>query len=208
MGDLDVEIGHLNDRGYSVRLPHLQLTIRWLILAAWIAGLDAAAINWTIMATELDTDPGTGGAHWHVRHRPDGSVMRVVRNRLTGKTATYLLDPPTAVGLCCVWSPAVACGLLTLVALGLAATRSGRRLIVGFPLPRMTTRRWMVALAVIGIEVWLINGAMSYLVRHPRSSLWPPILIYLASLHTLTFPPRFDRTRSAGAAGNSFGREQ
>ena len=54
-------------------------------------------------------------------------------------------------------------------------------------------------LAVIGIEVWLINCVMSYLVRHPRSSLWPPILIYLASLHTLTFPPSFGCTRSPRA---------
>jgi hypothetical protein len=191
-----------------VRPSPLQLAARWLILAAWIVGLDAAAINWTIMATELDTDPGTGGAHWYVRHRPDWSVVRVVRNRLTGKTVTYLLDPPTAVGLCLVWSPAVASGLLTLVALALAATRSGRRLIVEFPVPRMTTRRWMVAVAVIGVEAWLIIGAVSYLLFQPRPSLWPPILIYLAALHTLTFLPACGRTRSTGAEMNSGGNSE
>jgi hypothetical protein len=180
-----------------------QLTVRLLILAAWVGGLDAAAINWTIMAREVETDPGTGGgprtAHWAGYHRFDGSEVLVVRNHVTGSSTTRLVHPPTAVGLCLTWSPAFAGGLLTLLAVALAATRSGRRLIVEFPLPRMTTRRWMVALAVIGLEVWLINVAMSYLVRHPRSSLWPPILIYLASLHTLTFLPACGRTRSTGA---------
>jgi hypothetical protein len=205
--DPEIKIGHLNDRGYSLRPSNLQLTVRLLILAAWIAGLDAAAINWTIMAREIDLRAGTGGgsrtAHWSVHDRPDGSVVRVVRNFVTGSSTTTMIHPPTAVGMCLTWSPAFTGGLLTLLAVALAATRNGRRLIVEFPLRRMTTRRWMVALAVFGIEVWLINGAMSYLVRHPRSSLWPPILIYLASLHTLTFPPTFGRTRSAGAEKNS-----
>jgi hypothetical protein len=195
-----------------VRPSHLQLTIRWLILAAWIAGIDAAAINWTIMAWEIDLRAGTGGgsrtAYWSVHDRPDGSAVRVVRNFVTGSTTTTMIHPPTAVGMCLTWSPAFTGGLLTLLAVALAATRSGRRLIVEFPLPRMTTRRWMVAVAVIGVEAWLIIGAMSYLVFHPRSLLWPPILIYLAVLHTLTFLPAFGRNRSAGAEENSFRRRQ
>jgi hypothetical protein len=190
-----------------MRPSHLQLTVRWLIFVAWIAGIDAAAINWTITAWDIDMRVGTrGGSHtarWSFHDRPDGSAVRVVRNFVTGSSTTTMIRPPTAVGMFLTWSPASAGGVLTLLAVALAATRNGRRLIVEFPLRPMTTRRWMVALAVIGIEVWLINGAMSYLVRHPRSSLWPPILIYLASLHTLTFPPAFGRTRSGGAEMSS-----
>ena len=192
-GDPVIKIGHRNDRGHSVRLSHLQWTVRWLILAAWIAGLDAAAINWTITAREGGPHPRIGGgshiAHWTSHQRYDGSVVYVVRNDLTGKTVTRLVHPPTAAGLCYVWGPSFAGGLLTLLALALAATRNGRRLIVEFPFPRMTTRRWMIAVAVIGIEAGLIIGAMSYFGVDPRSSRWPPILIYLASLHTLVFRP-------------------
>jgi hypothetical protein len=208
-GDPEIKIGHLNDRGYSVRPSHLQLAVRWLVFAAWVVGLDAAAINWTIMATEPDTDPGTGGgpltAHWAGYHRFDGSEVLVVRNHVTGSTTTRLVHPPTVVGICLTWSPAFAGGLLTLLAVALAATRSGRRLVVEFPVPRMTTRRWMVALAVIGVEAWLIKGAVRYLLFQPRPSLWPPILIYLASLHTLTFLPACGRTRSTGAEMDSGG---
>jgi hypothetical protein len=206
-GDPEIKIGHLNRRTYSGRPRHLEFAVRWLIFAAWIAGLDAAAINWTIMAREIDPRAATGGgsltAHWRVHHRPDGSVVRVVRNGVTGNTVTTMIHPPTAVGMCLTWSPAFAGGLLTLLAVALAATRSGRRLIVEFPVPRMTTRRWMIAVAFIGVEAWLIIGAISYLLFQPRSSLWPPILIYLAALHTLTFLPACGRTRSGGAEMSS-----
>jgi hypothetical protein len=175
-----------------VQPSHLQLTVRWLILAAWIVGLDAAAINWAITAREGIPVPGGGprAAYWRSYQGYDGSVVVVVRNHLTGKTvATRLVKPPTAAGLCYVWWPSFAGGLLTLLALALAATRNGRRLIVEFPLPRMTTRRWMIAVAVIGVETGLIIGAMRYFGVDPRSSRWPPILIYLGSLHTLVFLP-------------------
>ena len=190
-----------------MRPPHLQLTVRWLIFAAWIAGLDAAAINWTITAWDIDLRVGTRGgsrtARWSFHDRPDGSAVRVVRNDVTGKTATRLVHPPTAVGLCLVWWPSFAGGLLTLLALALAATRNGRRLIVEFPLPRMTTRRLMIAVAVIGIEaVLIINVAKSNRVNwdfhnYRRPSPWPPLLIGLVA------PPirglycrHSDRTRS------------
>jgi hypothetical protein len=211
-GDPEIKIGHPNRRTYSGRPHHFELTVRLLILVAWTAGLDAVAINWTITAWDIDMRVGTrGGSHtarWSFHDRPDGSAVRVVRNFVTGSTTTTMIRPPTAVGMFLTWSPAFTGGLLTLLAVTLAATRNGRRLIVEFPLPWMTTRRWMAALAVIGLEVWLINGAMSYLVRHPRSSLWPPILIYLAALHTLTFLPDCGRTRSTRAEMDSFGRER
>ncbi len=192
-----------------MRPSHLQLTVRWLILAAWIAGLDAAAINWTITAREWIPLSGSGPRATYSRYYQgyDGSVVVVVRNDLTGKTVKRLVvHPPTAAGLCYVWGPSFAGGLLTLLALALAATRNGRRLIVEFPLPRMTTRRWMIAVAVIGIEAGLIVGAMRFFRVDPRSSRWPPILIYLAGLHTVSFLPACGRTRSARAEMNSFGR--
>ena len=196
-----------------MRPSHLQLTVRWLILAAWIAGLDAAAINWTITAREgVSRVLEAARVPPHLRGLTkgyDGSVVVVVRNHPTGKTVKRLiLHPPTAVGLCYVWSPSVAGGLLTLLALALAATRNGRRLIVEFPLPRMTTRRWMIAVAVIGIEAGLIIGVTRSLGVDPRSSRWPPILIYLAALPTLAFLPACGRTRSAGAEMNAFGSKQ
>ena len=49
-GHPNMKNSHLNDRGYSVRSTHLQLTVQWLILAAWVVGIDAAATNWTIRA--------------------------------------------------------------------------------------------------------------------------------------------------------------
>jgi hypothetical protein len=208
MGDPVTKSGRLNDRGRTVQPSHLQLTVGWLILAAWIAGLDASAINWAITSREGIPGPGGGpcAAFSKSYQGYDGSVVVVVRNDLTGKNvATHLVKPPTAAGLCYVWWPSFAGGLLTPTALALVATRNGRRFIVEFPLPRMTTRRWTIAVAVICVEAGLIIGAVSYFVVGPRSSLWPPILIFLAGLHTVTFVPACARTRSAGAEMNSFG---
>lgn len=77
-----------------------------------------------------------------------------------------------------------------------------------FSLPRMTTRGWMIAVAVIGIEAVLIIDATRFFGVDPRASRWPPILIYVAGLLTLAFLPACGRTRSAGAEMNSFGRKQ
>ena len=59
-GDLDIKIGHLNDRGYPLRPSHLQLTVRWTMLLAWVVGLDAAAIEWTIAARKCVPIGGFG----------------------------------------------------------------------------------------------------------------------------------------------------
>ena len=99
---------------------------------------------------------------------------------VTGKTTVLGIHPPTAMGLCYVWWPSVAGGFITLAILALAATRNGRRLIGEFPLPRMTTRRLMIAAAVIAIEaVLIINVAKSNRMtwdfrNHRRLSRWPP----------------------------------
>ena len=136
-----------------------QLTARWLILAAWIAGVDAAAINWMITARKPIKTKAyivTGGEHptyytWH-----DGSQVTVYGNGIARKTRVDWTHSPTATGLY-VWSPAIAGGFITLETLALrAATRKRHRLIAETPLPRMTTRRLMIAVAVIGIEAVLI----------------------------------------------------
>ena len=204
---VDIRVGHRNDRGYSVRPSHVQLSVRWLVLTAWVAGLDAAAINWTIAARKFIPMGGIGsGEGVSIGYRGhDGSQGYVFQSYVTGKTTVHRTHPPTRMGLCYVWWAAVAGGLLTLVALALAATRNGRRLIVEFPLRRMTTQRWMIAVAVIGIEAGLIIGAMRCSGVDPRSSRWPPILIYIAAFPTLVLLRAFGRPRSAGAEMNSFG---
>jgi hypothetical protein len=199
--DPEIKIGHLNNRGYSVRPSPPQLTARWLILAAWVVGLDAAAINWTMAATKrvwID-ECGSGGFSNRSYSGYDGSEGRVMRNQMTGKTTVRWAHSPTATGLCDVWWPSVVGGIITLIVLALAATRNGRRLIAEFPLPRMTTRRLMIAVAVIGIEATLIINVTRKLGGDPRSSGWPPIVFCLAVPPTLVFLPAFGRDRPSGA---------
>jgi hypothetical protein len=209
-GDLYIEISHLSDGGDPVRPSHLQLTIRWLILAAWVTGLVAAATNWTIAARALIPMGGVGGGDGEFSFYSgyDGSRMTVSRDYVTGMTRVHWSHPPTATGLCYVWWPSVAGGIITLVVLAPAATRNGRRLIAEFPFPPMTTRRLMIAVAVIGIEAVLIVSATRNFGGNPRSSRWPPIVFCLAVPPTLVFLPAFGRTRSAAAEKNSFGRKQ
>jgi hypothetical protein len=216
-GDLDIKIGHLNDRGYSLRPSRLQLTVRWTILLAWVAGLDAAATNWTLAATKRVAHKGLSNGDVSRRNYfgYDGSLVAVVTENMTGKTTILSNRPPTATGLCYVWWPSLAAGVITPVVLALAATRNGRRLIGEFPLPGMTTRRLMIAVAVIAIEAALIinvarnfNRATWDFRNHRRPSPWPPILICLAVPPTLVFLSAFGRTRSTGAEENALGRKQ
>jgi hypothetical protein len=184
-----------------MRPSHLQWTVRWLIFAAWVVALDAAAIHWTLTATKLILHSDVvGGGYWYRGYRgSDGSVVSVVQNSMTRKTTVDWVHPPTATGLCYVWWPALAGGFITLEALALAATRNGRRLIAEFPLPRMTTRRLMIAVAVIGVEAVLIINVTGKLGGDARSSRWPPIVFCLAVLPTFFLLSAFGRTRSAGA---------
>jgi hypothetical protein len=128
---------------------------------------------------------------------------------MTGKTTIVSNRPPTATGLCDVWWPSVAGGIITLLVLALAATRNGRRLIAEFPLPRMTTRRLMIVVAVTAFEaVLIINVAKSNRVNwdflnYRRPSPWPALLICLVAPPTLVLLQAFGRTRSAGAEENS-----
>jgi hypothetical protein len=218
--DPEIKIGRLNDRGYSMRpshlqwtvrwLIHLQLTVRWLVFAVCVLVLDAAVINWTLTATKLIKQSDiVGGGYWHRGYRgSDGSVVIVVQNSMTRKTTVDWVHPPTAMGLCYVWWPAIASGFITLEALALAAARNGRRLFAEFPPPRMTTQRLMIAVAVIGIEAGLIINVTGKLGGDPRSSGWPPIAFCLAVPPTLVFLSAFGGTRSSGAEKTSLGHQR
>ena len=189
----------------------LESTVRWMLLIAWVAGSDTAATNWTLAASKRlpVIMPSSGGDRRTDYRGFDGSRVISLTEHMTGKTTILRKLPPTATGLCYVWWPAVAGGFITLAILGLAATRNGRRLVVEFPLPRMTTRRLMIAVAVIAIEaVLIINVAKSNRVNwdfrnYRRPSPWPPLLIGLVAPPTLVLLQAFGRTRSTGAEENS-----
>jgi hypothetical protein len=167
-------------------------------------GLDAAATNWTLAATKRVVRNGLANGDVSRRNHfgYDGSVVAVGTENLTGRVFIVSKLPPTAKGLCYVWWPSVAGGTITLVVLALAATRNGRRLVAEFPVPRMTTRRLMIAVAVIGIEAVLIINVTGKLGGDPRSSGWPPIVFCLAVPPTLVFLSAFGRTRSTGTEKN------
>jgi hypothetical protein len=141
--------------------------------------------------------------------------VSVVQNTRTGKVTVHWTRPPTAMGRCYDWWPSLAGGIVTLVVLALAATHNGRRLVAEFPLPRMTTRRLMIAVAVIAIEASLIinvarnfGGASWDFRDHRRPSPWPLILICLAAPPTLVLLSAFGRTRSTRAEENFSERNQ
>ncbi len=115
--------------------------------------------------------------------------MRIVHNRLTGVTTTTIVRPATVWGLCPVWWPAVASGFLTLLALVIALTRTGRWFIAAIPIPRMTTRRWLILVAILGTETGLIFDTLRSSGVDPLYARWTPILIGLALLHAVAFMP-------------------
>jgi hypothetical protein len=91
----------------------------------------------------------------------DRPSVLVARDPFTGTSKWTVTRPATATGLCRVWWPAIPAGLLTLSGLALARTREGRRSVAGFPLPRLTTGRLMIAVAVLGIEAGLAVCAVA-----------------------------------------------
>ena len=176
-----------------MRPSRLRSATRWLILAASIIVLDVAAIHRVVTARStlrggLSSGPYTALATYYTR--ADEALLVVVRNFATGKTTgPTMIRPPTMRGLRRVWWPPVAGGFLTLLALAIASTRKGRRFISGFPLPRMTTRRWMIAVALIGTEGGLIISTMKNSGVDPLTIAWTPILLNLVGLHALAFLP-------------------
>lgn len=176
-----------------MRPCRLETTGRWLIVAASIIGVDAAAVHWVVTAKSGITGGIGGGpltAHWTYYDRYDGSMVVIVRNNVTRRTTgPTVVRPPTTAGLCRVWWPAVAAGLLTLLALAIASARRGRRFIAAFPLPQMSTRRWMMTVAVIGTEVGLVITTLRYSDIDPLRTRWTPILSSLVGLHAVAFLP-------------------
>jgi hypothetical protein len=120
----------------------------------------------------------------------DGSQLLIVRNLLTGVTiSTVTRRPATWDGLCRVWWPAAASGVLTLLAIATALTRPGRSAVAAIRIPRMTTRRWLIVVAVLGTEGGLIVNTLRSSGVDPMHARWTPILIRLALLHVVAFMP-------------------
>jgi hypothetical protein len=169
----------------------LQATGRWLIFTAMVAGMNAAALYWVVTARSTWIDGiGSGPRQAYCTYYTmyDGSVMYVVRNHVTGAVkGPIVVKPATPAGLCRVWWPAVAGGLLNLLAFSIVLSRRGRRLIAEFPLPRMTTRRWMIVVAVIGTECGLVISMLRNRGIDPLSTPWTPIFVYLVGLHAMAF---------------------
>jgi hypothetical protein len=170
----------------------LGLAMRWIVFATAIIGTDLAAVNRVVKARSYLADgivsgPMTALRSYHTRY--DGSAVWLVTNRLTGVTITTVARPATGLGLCRVWWPAVASGLLTLLAFAIALTRTGRSFIPAVPIPRMTTRRWLIAVAVLGTETGLIVETLRSSGVDPLDAQWTPILVGLALLHALAFLP-------------------
>jgi YD repeat-containing protein len=176
-----------------MRPSQLRYTVRWMIFPASIIGLYVAAINWVVTARSAIYVGMAGGprtAHWTYYDMWDGSGRMVVRNHITGKTTRITVTrPATTAGLCRVWWPAAARGFLTLLALAIALTRTGQWFIAELPLPQMTTRRWMIAVAVLGTEGGLIMSTIRSSGVHPRLIQWTQILIILVGLHAVAFLP-------------------
>ena len=78
---------------------HRQLVSRWVILAAWVVGLDAGAINWTITARKAIVIGRVAGGYDHSHYRGyDASEVTVSCNQLTGETTVRWTRPPTTTG--------------------------------------------------------------------------------------------------------------
>jgi hypothetical protein len=169
--------------------------MRWIMFAAAIIGTDWVAVKRMARARSYLSEcvvsgPMTAMRSYHTKY--DGSAVWIVHNRLTGVTTTTVVCPATWSGLCAVWWPIVATGLITLLALVVPLTSRGRRVIAAIPLPpmpRMTTRRWLIVVAVVGTEAGLIFDTLRSSGVDPLYARWPPILVGLALLHALAFLP-------------------
>jgi hypothetical protein len=178
-----------------VRPSQLRFRERWLIFAALVIGIDMAAIYWVVEArSDFIFGGGAGGVGPYYLFTMnygmyDGSSVTTVHNYVTGKTTRTVTRRASTAGLCRVWWPAAVSRLLTLLALAVALTRAGQRFIATLPLPQMTTRRWMIAVAVLGTECGLVITTMRNSGVNPLRTQWVPILINLIGLHTLAFLP-------------------
>jgi hypothetical protein len=170
----------------------MRFSLRWSLFAITIIGMDLAAVAWAVKARSWKMGGSGGGpltASWAVYGKYDGSAVREVSNYLTGTRSVVVIRPATPLGLCRVWGPVVASVGLTLLALKVARTDAGRRFIEALRPPRMTTRRWMITVAVLGIELGLVISTLKSSGVDPVYALWVPIMAALVALHTLAFMP-------------------
>lgn len=167
--------------------------MRWLVFWAVIVGMDAAAVDWVVKSKaytrevihmiDIRTGPGTYNDMY------DGSRVTIIYNPVTKKTISRTVVPPTTIGLCRVWWPAVAASFETLLALVIALTRTGQWLIAEMPMPQMNTRKWLFAVAVLATELGLVITPMKNSGVDPMNAQWTPIIIYLIVLHAIAFIP-------------------
>ena len=114
----------------------------------------------------------------------DGSTVVVTHNSAIGKAiGSTVLRPATVVGLCLVWWPAAAAATLT----ALALTSRGGRYIAEFQPPRMTLKRLMVAVAVLGADVGWSLRALEPSRGGFLFGRWKPIHMDLFILHVQVF---------------------
>src|SRR4051794_26834566 len=107
----------------------LGFAARLMMFAAAVIATDLAAGRWVVKARSYMSEDFWSGSMTGIRSyhtKNDGSRVLIVRNRLTGLTVTTVARPATWQGLCRVWWPAVASLSLTLLALVIALTHTGR----------------------------------------------------------------------------------
>lgn len=174
-----------------MRTSGVRPIVRWLMIASAIIAIDLAATLWTVVAKTVSPFAvGSGPSRAYRIYYPliDDSCVVITRDSMTGKTlGRTVIRPATAAGLCRVWWPAVVTGLLTLTGLALASTLGGRRFVAEFPMPRITTRRLMIAVAVMGADLgWVLRMRYSFLVGIFYGR-WTPDLVDMLIVHTLAF---------------------
>ena len=155
--------------------------------------MDVAAITWVVNTRSAFTAGMGGGsrtAHWTFYDMYDGSGRFDVHNYMTGETTRRTVTrPATTAGLCRVWWPAAASGLLTLLAFAITLMRTGQWLVAAGALAQMTARRRMIVVAVLGTESGMVICTMKISGVDPLLTPWLPILIRLLGLHVLALMP-------------------
>ncbi len=176
-----------------MRLPRPLALFRWLAFAAVIIALDVQFAQWVIAnrSTKVFDARSITASYRNIYYGMlDGSRHHLVFDGMTFNIISLTMThPPTKLGLWRVWWPAVAGGFLTLMAIAFARTRTGRWIISEIPLPRMTTRGSLIAVAILGTEGGLIVGTMRDSGIDPLRESWVPILVGLVILHAVAFMP-------------------
>jgi hypothetical protein len=165
-----------------------------MVLAAILASIDFFAIKatWQAMSRpEAGIGNGRNGRSYYTSQYLDGRIESVVRDYRTGVEIRTITRPATLKGRIKVWWPVFSSLALTWLAIWFARTVMGRRLLRSLRPPRMSTRGWMIAVAILGIEGGLIVTTLRDSGIRPERADWVPILLYLAIVHGVAFLPVF-----------------